>query len=475
MKKLKFALLLVVVLVLFTALTAFAGDAYDASFTTSVTYQNVGSADAMVTFQFYPENASSPITYEATLPAGAGASLFMGGVADVPDGFMGSGILSSDQPVVATLVQIASDPAVQNRPLSNGFETGAPQVLLATVLKNKFNATSVFSVQNASSGPVDLDITFYNADNPAAAPINIEHNGLPAGASKYFDMGTIPQITAGVFNGSAVVQGYAAGTTTPANIVATVLELGTNNTDASAFEGVSGASNTVYMPSAICNAFGGQNTAYAVQNTSQSASASVTVNYSNGATESANIPAGAKRSFLACNATGMTQGFSGSATITSTGAEIVVIGKVYGVGLYTAFLGATEGSETLALPYVRWTESQWTPGGRQRAYIAIQNVGANLPAGAVTVRYVDKNGDVVGTHSLPAIPSGGKVNSWAGLPEVTGNRAALNEFGYAGGQFGGSVIVEGPAGSQLVAVARVASAAPSNLVGEDYNGATIVD
>ena len=61
MKKLKFALLLVVVLVLFTALTAFAGDAYDASFTTSVTYQNVGSADAMVTFQFYPENASSPM------------------------------------------------------------------------------------------------------------------------------------------------------------------------------------------------------------------------------------------------------------------------------------------------------------------------------------------------------------------------------------------------------------------------------
>ena len=110
------------------------------------------------------------------------------------------------------------------------------------------------------------------------------------------------------------------------------------------------------------------------------------------------------------------------------------------------------------LPYVRWTESQWTPGGRQRAYIAIQNVGAT-PAGAVTVRHVDKNGDVVGTHSLPAIPSGGKVNSWAGLPEVTGNRAALNEFGYAGGQFGGSVIVEGPAGSQLVAVARVASAA----------------
>ncbi|MDT8307779.1 MAG: hypothetical protein RRC07_17725, partial [Anaerolineae bacterium] len=394
-------------------------------------------------------------------------------VNDVGEGFVGSGVLSSDQPVVATLVQISADPAVQNRPLSNGFESGSPQVLLATVLKNKFNSTSKFSVQNASSGPVDLDITFYNADNTAAAPITIEHNGLPAGAAKYFDMGALSAISASVFNGSAVVSAVEAGTTNPAPIVASVLELGTNNTNASAFEGVTGGSTTVYMPSAICEAFGGQNTAYAVQNTSQSASATVTVNYSNGATANAVIPAGAKQSFVACTATGMTSNFSGSATISSTGADIVVIGKVYGTGLYTAFVGATEGDQKLALPYVRWTESQWFPGGRQRTYIAIQNVGSNLAAGAVTARYLDKDGNQVGVHSLPAIAAGAKVNTWAGHADVTGNTAALAEFGYAGGQFGGSVIVEGPAGSQLVAVARVASAASVGQVGEDYNGAEV--
>ncbi len=463
MKHLKFTFLLVAILALLSAITVFAGTAYNASFTTSVTYQNVGTGDAAVSFQFYPENSGTPITYNTTLPQNAGASLYMGNVAAVSAGFKGAGVLSSDQPVVATLVQISADPDVQNRPLSNGFESGSPDVLLATVLKNKFNATSIFSVQNASTGPVDLDITFYNADNLAAAPITIEHNGLPAGAAKYFDMGQIPQIADAVFNGSAVIE--ATG-----NVVASVLELGTNNGNASAFEGVTGGSTTVYMPSAICNAFGGQNTSYAVQNTSQSSSANVTVNYSNGATANAVVPAGAKQSFVTCNATGMSAGFSGSATISSTGADIVVIGKVYGTGLYTAFLGATAGDQELALPYVRWTESQWFPGGRQRTYIAIQNVGSALGAGTVTAKYLDKDGNVVGTHTLPAIASGAKVNTFAKDPGVVGNAADLNEFGYAGGQFGGSVIIEGPPGSQLVAVARVASAAPFGQVGEDYNG-----
>jgi hypothetical protein len=470
MKRFKFALMLVVVLALLTAITVFAGNAYNASFTTSVTYQNVGSGAATVSFQFYPENNGTPITYQTTLPQNAGASLYMGNVAAVSAGFKGAGVLSSDQPVVATLVQISADPDVMNRPLSNGFESGSPEVLLATVLKNKFDATSIFSVQNASSGAVDVDITFYNADNPAAPPIMIEQNNLPAGAAKYFDMGQIPQIAAGVFNGSAVVKASVTGTSTPANVVASVLELGTNNGNASAFEGVTGGSTTVYMPSALCNAFGGQNTAYAVQNTSQTTSANVTVNYSNGATANAVVPAGGKQSFVACNATGMTQGFSGSATINSVGADIVVIGKVYGTGLYTAFLGATEGDQKLALPYVRWTQSQWFAGGRQRTYIAIQNVGTPLAAGTVTAKYLDKDGNVVGTHTLPAIATGAKVNTFAKDPGVVGNAAALDEFGYAGGQFGGSVIIEGPAGSQLVAVARVASAASFGMVGEDYNG-----
>jgi hypothetical protein len=161
-------------------------------------------------------------------------------------------------------------------------------------------------------------------------------------------------------------------------------------------------------------------------------------------------------------------GFSGSATIVSTGAPIVAIGKVSGAGITSAFLGATRGVAKLALPYVRWTTSQFVNNGRQRTFLAIQNIGAPVAAGqAITVRYVGKDGEVFGTHTIPGpIATGQKVNS---NPSNIG--AAGNEFGYyTNGQFGGSAIVEGPAGSQLVAVARVQSKTTSSSVAEDYNG-----
>jgi hypothetical protein len=473
MKRIRLAFILVVVLVLVTAVSAFAGTAYNAAFTTSITYQNVGSADANVVFNFYPETDGTPISISRTLPQDAGASLYVGGLTEIAAGFNGSAVMSSDQPVVATMVQIASDPDVKNRPLSNGFSTGDSEVLLATVLKNQFNTTSRFSVQNASSGAVDLNIEFYNADNPAAAPIAVTHNNLPAGAAKYYDMGTLGDITASSFNGSAVISAVESGTSNPADVAASVLELSTTAGEASSFEGVTGGANTVYMPSALCQQFGATS-AYAVQNTSQTDPANVTIPYSSGNSDTGTVAPGAKQSFIGCDVN--SAGFSGSATVTSTGGQVVVIGKVFGSGNSTAFVGATSGASRLALPYVRFTTSQWDSGQRQRAYIAIQNVGSNLSDGDVTLSYVDKDGNVVATHTLGAMETGKKLNSWATHTDVQLNsgfsQSDLNEFGYVGG-FGGSVIVEGPSGSELVAVVRIQSSTATGVVGEDYNGIPI--
>jgi hypothetical protein len=470
MKLSRLVLLIVLVLLVTTTVTVSAGSAYNSAFTTSITYQNVGNGLATIVFMFYPENDGTGIPINRTLAQGGGSSIYIGSLTEISSPFNGSVVMSSDQPVVATMVQIASDAAVKNRPLSNGFSSGSPDVLLATVLKNTFGSSSRFSVQNASSGAVDLTITFFNADNPAALPIEVTHSGLPVGAAKYFDLGQLPEITAGSFNGSATISAVAAGTSTPADIVASVLELNTVGVGASSFEGVSSGSSVVYMPSALCNAFGGQNSAYAVQNTSQTTDANVTVTFSSGKAVPLTILPGTKQSVQGC-AGGNVNGFSGSATITSTGGAIVVIGKVFGTGLSTAFVGAPAGDEKLALPYVRWSESQWANGARQRAFIAIQNIGGPLNASDVVLSYLNKDGQVVGTHALGALSTGQKLNSNASAATVASGFAQsdLNEFGYIGG-FGGSVIIQGPGGSQLVAVVRVASNTGGGLVGEDYNG-----
>ncbi|MCG8351300.1 MAG: hypothetical protein MI924_26305, partial [Chloroflexales bacterium] len=106
----------------------------------------------------------------------------------------------------------------------------------------------------------------------------------------------------------------------------------------------------------------------------------------------------------------------------------------------------------------------------QRTFITIQNAGSSaLNVGEVNVLYVDPAGNTVGTHPLGALAPGQKLNS-------TPPDARLNEFGYTQGRFGGGAIVQGPPGSQLVVVARVAQKLSTNtavIVGEDYNGIPI--
>lgn len=481
MRRIQLALLLALLLVLASVGLASAQlPAYQTPFITAITYQNVGTATATVTFSFYPEANGSPVNVTRPLNAGAGSSLNVGqltGNEALPAAFLGSSVMSSNQPVVATLVQLPQSTTVKNRPLSNGFSKTSSNVLLATLLKNKFNTHSKFSIQNADSTGVDVTVKIFNADSPSDPAIQLPAVTLPAGSAKYFDMATIPQVSAGTFNGSATVTAVKSGSANPGNIVGSVVELSTNSTGAAAFEGVSAGSATVFMATGLCNVFGGQTTAYAIQNVDATV-ATVKVKFApgtgdaDGGEKEVPINPGAKASVNACDS--VNQGYSGAATITSD-KNIVVIGKVFGGGLGTAFLGEPLGSAKLALPYVRWTnDAAYNAGNGQRVNIAIQNVDG-AAVNNVVVKYLDKNGTVVGTHTIATIAAGAKANS--NPVTATGDAAKLLEFGTPaanpGGGFGGAVIVEGPAGSKLVAIARVGSKVGAATVAEDYNGIAV--
>jgi hypothetical protein len=456
--------------------------AFTTKFTTSITYQNVGTGAATINLDFYNENGSTTAAAISlgTLPQNAATALFVGSVSSLNAGFTGSGVLSSDQPLVATLVQLPeSTSTTKNRPLSNGFSSGSGTVLIGTVLKNQFGSTSKFSVQNTDSGAVDLTVKFFRVGETTAAH-TITTANLPANAAKYYDASTITELGAS-FNGSATVDVKKAGTQTAGSAVGSVLELGASGSNANlalAFEGVASGATKVYMASSLCNFFGGQNSAYAVQNTGAGVAA-VTVTYNSttdavARSQTVNIPAGGKASLLGCGAGGpgapTWAAFSGSATITSD-QPIIAIGKISGAGLTTGFVGATSGANRTALPYVRWSTTRFNTNqrDRQRTFITIQNVGTTAVSGA-TVKYYDKDGVLAGTQTLASIPAGGKVNS---DPSQIG--AAGAEFGYYVGSnvTGGSAQVEAAAGSQLVVVARVVSSPATGQVGEDYSGIAV--
>ncbi|MEN4013791.1 MAG: hypothetical protein ROW48_17270 [Bellilinea sp.] len=442
--------------------------AYGTVFTTSITYQNVGTSNANITLFFYPEVNGSAITItRPQLAPLAGTSIFVGGLSQIASGFKGSAIMQSDQPLVATMVQVPpTSSSVKVRPLSNGFSGGSAEVGIPTVLKNTFGTHSVVVVQNVDSVGADLTLDFVPV---SGSSIQLTHTNLPSGAAKYYDLGQMTQFGSS-FNGALKITSEKTGTNNPGSIVATSMELNITGNGAYAFEGTTQSGTKIYMPSALCRYTSGlQTTAYAVQNTSSS-STNVTVRYSNGNTDGPfSIPAGGKRSFDGCAVNGT--GFLGSATVESTGGAIVAVGKVYNGGLSTAFLGFTDGASKIALPYVRYTQAHWTNGARQRAFIAIQNVGTTgLASGQVTVKYYGKDGTLIGTHTLGAIASGAKVNS-----NPTNIGAAGNEFGYyLDGSIGGAAIVEGPVGSELAVVVRVQTyVSASESAGEDYTGIPI--
>lgn len=461
MRKQLLALSVVVVLVTALIPSVTLAQAYVTPFTTSITYQNVGSSSATIIVQFY-ESPTDTTPIEIARPAlapNASTSLFVGSLSDVTSGFRGSAIIQSDQPILATMVQLpqGTTPGTRNRPLSNGFSVGgAAQVLIATVLKNQYDTTTQFSVQNTGSTANDLTFRFYNT---SAVQVHSFTQNVQPGAAYFVDAGLIPGLGVS-FNGSAVVE------TVGGSIVGGAMELSTTGSGASAFEGVGAGAMKVYMPSALCAAFGA-NTSFAVQNTSLTSPTNVTVTYSNGVEDSKPIAPGAKVSFVACSAPGMAAGFSGSAVVESTTTPIIAIGKAYGSGLSTAFVGVSDGASQIALPYVRWANNaNWASGTQQRVFLTIQNIGTtDLAAGAVTVKYLNKDGVQEGTiHSLPAIAAGAKANSTAAM-------AGLAEFGINGGNYGGGAIISAPAGAQLAVVARVSTQiAPGQFASEDYNG-----
>jgi hypothetical protein len=490
-------------MVMASGVAAFAqGPARDASWTSSVTYQNLGNDDTPVTISFYQEGSNQPVTLTADqlpasnpLKAGAATSFFVGGIQS-GEFTQGSAVMSASQPLAATVVQFEAPPGTgyMMRLLYNGFSDSQTntQYLVATTLLRKFGRTTVFSIQNTENEPIDVTVNFYDADANGALAANPTFN-IVANSSKIIEMDNNADTGLGNrqdFNGSAIITAEK-GDGSDAKVVAAANEYYIDRPVGANFEGMplANAGNTIYMATALCERFG-LDTFYAIQNASLTQPTTITVRYFNldGSPKAVDGPRqigqGGKYSAGTCNPSDGTEmtNFTGSATIEATGAPIVAIGKAQkSVALppdprfdlvLTAFLGEQDGYQRLALPFVRWaSDARYQPGqaANQRTNIAIQNIG-DQPANDVVVKYNDKNGNTVAQVTYDIAPKA-KQNTSAFDANALG-LGGMNpgEFGYyTDATFGGGVIIEAPAGAKLIAVARVQNFAAA----EDYNGVPI--
>jgi len=534
LRRLWMSSLLLMVLLASSVSAAFAAsNAYETNYVTSITYMNVGTDAANLSVTFY--NAADGTTADyplvnsngsaVTIPVKASSSIAISTVSSLSSTWKGGAVISSNQPLIATMVQVSNDSVIKVRPVSNGFQStdGSGTIIVPTVMKACFNdkLTTRFNVQNvgSSSSTASIAVKWPNGDTA----YSVTTPSLAPGAVYAVDMGSVTTTTSGnytppsgcTFNGSAVI-------TSTGSMVASALETSTINKYANSFEGFKGTAadgaTKIYMPSAMCNinyGDGDQSSAYAIQNL---ASTPTTIDVSftyqirtNGVLGSAvtskitlDIPAFAKASVPGCDAlknsvgnknnvtsgSGMPNNSIGSAVIESktVGNNIVAISKVLGAGLTTATPGIMSGGTTVNVPFVRYSTKCYVPtvsdavcqsASRQRTLFAVQNVGTS--AATVTMTLYNQNGVSVGTLTTASIIAGSKVSVSPMDATITSatNATAFSEFGYwcpaiTDAQAGCTIAYAGSASftssSPIAVITRVMTMSPLGPSGDDYNG-----
>ncbi len=452
--------------------------AYGTTFTTTIIYQNPTTSPARrVQLIYYPSPATkNPIDIpRPDIPGGKATSVFIGTLDQASLGFHGTIYIQSDPQLVSIQVQTpAPNSRIKVHPVTNLPLYGSPVVWIASVLRNQFDANTIFQFQNIDSQTNLINLELYNVQ---ASRVYSSTVILEPGETYTFDAGDENNISLPEkLNGSAVLTATRLDLKTPGKITGSALELDSTYLGARSFEGLAHGAVEVFMPSAACNFDIGAgvllNTAYAVQNNSLASPTVVTVTYSNGKTQTQTVGPSAKASFVACQAGQMPANFLGSAVAQSASTPIIVIGKAYGGGISTAFTGTPAGTGTrnLALPYVRWTnEANWYNGAQLRTFIAIQNVGTETIRGKIVAYFYPCHGDII-AYDIP-LGDGGLVTGAKIV--LKPSDAQIDQFGACekGPQVGGSVIIAGPDNSHLAAVVRVQQWDPAHgiVVGEDYN------
>lgn len=452
-----------------TTRSAYAQSATNAPWTSSITYYTPSATGATAVISYYAEGSATAVdVVNRTLDPHAAGSIFIGAT-NVPAGFEGSAVISSSETVVATGVLFASGSQAgeYGRMLYSGFsaDKASDAFFIPTVLYQRFGTTSALGIQNIESTTTEVTLKLFAAG--ATTPTSTKVYNIPGQSSQVVSASELSLPVA--FSGSATIE------TDGGRVVAVAQETYDNGRQAYAFEGTADASNTVYMASMLCNAFGGQNSFYAIQNASFTTAAQVSITFydTTGATAgtmpATSLSAGAKISVNPCNE-GVAAGTSGSAVITSTGAPIVAIGKVSAPsGLLTSFVGESAGSTSVAAPYIRWASN---PSSEFRAFVAIMNVGS-VAATNVTATYYDADGNPTTVTLSNDLDPFIKVNT---NPNTAGAVDTNGEFGTAASVAGVGGAVEISSDQPVVVVVRLSrnvNLGSTTVFAEDYNATDI--
>jgi hypothetical protein len=408
MKKVVLTLVLVAMLALTVSVASAAPESYETGFQVA----NLSSETANVTMTFYNASGGTPIVVSDSIAANSSNTYFPlsdPGSVNLPSGFAGSAVISSDQPVAA-IVNVLGDGTAGAS--AGGFDGGSTSVSLPLVAKNQVGVYDTwFHVQNAGSASTTVNVAYAGTSCTDSATV-------AAGAAAKFDQGADTCLPDGHV-------GAATITSTSEPIVATVIETSANDTGLFAYNGFTGGSETVAIPLAQFNN-AGYHSGIQIQNTGD-ASVEVTVAYAPAGagaacTESGTIAAGASATFglgafsLDLGDDGLTDNcafgstFVGSATATSSGGSLVAIINQTNLTQYaSAYNGFDPASATTSvnMPLIMDRNSGFFTGFNvQNVGDASTDVTCTFSGSAVTVSDTLGAGEALNDLQLDKIADG---------------------------------------------------------------------
>lgn len=366
-----------------------------------ITVQNQSAtSDATVTIEFYAvdgtKQTSATISY--VIPANTSKTWYSPNIPNLPNGFIGSAVVSSDQPVAAivntqTPSGIGTDPADPARVgTSSGVASPGTSAYLPQVMSNYAGPSptqgwsSTIYAQNTISSTATVNAKILNA---AGSVVYNQDHSVPAYSTKVLKLTELSGV-GNNFVGSAVLTSLTPGA--PLAVISNFYNIGTDASTAQfhSYNAMTTGATTLYVPRLVKDYYG-YNSGLKVQNV-DNAPTDVTVTYyiggAQGVTQQATIqpnqawgPYMGSESQLPAGLAGVSG--SGSAVITSNGQRIVASinedNRSLGRGVTYEAFAASQATNTVLLPQVTARFYGYSSG------VQFQNVTDNTASGTVTL------------------------------------------------------------------------------------------
>lgn len=373
----------IVVLALITASVYADGGTW----TTSLQVQNLGTGPANISIEYYDQDGNEITAARQTftdVAPGASINVYHGGLADLPDGFIGSAVVSSDQPIAG----IGNEIAVYGTTSGNSSYSAVSEpgdVVYAPLVMKKYGGSqwsTQLAVQNTGSDSTTVTIQYYDSSGSLVSG-GTESQSIEGYGSAVFNQLDNTGLTDG-FMGSAKISAASASDT----IAVVVNEIA--GTRLVTYNGFYEGATDVYLPLVMLH-YGGSDwvTSFQVMNLGSS-SANVTFEYyAQGATtpmktvnydgaENALIPPmAAINRYQPGVDTDLGAGFIGSVKIISNNSQpLVAIGNESTLGAgkssSTSYNGFGGGSTEVNLPLImlNYGGSNWVTS------FQVMNVGS---------------------------------------------------------------------------------------------------